>query len=179
MNLWQVIDMLAIGWRSVAIEGSFSLEQTSQRINALTEEPHEETETPRLMALVEKNAVTVWYEEQRATRVTMMRGSNYRLPRCVFRGFLADVAGCARLTGTFGVSWAMRILGFVVALQVAAYIAFWAAGRPSDWDLSGLIGPLLALPVIFVGLSLVARISAADDVPLILRNLQYALRGDE
>ena len=134
---------------------------------------------PRLVTTASADGIEAGYEAQQKPRLWGSKPGlleSLAVPRPVFRGMLSDAIDETTLNGSFGVGWQARIAGLVSVVEVLAFVFAWAAGRPLD--LTGIVGIAPIIPLVFVILSVITRINAMDDIPLLQKNLIYALDGE-
>lgn len=173
MNLWGIVDLVVVGWKPLAIDGTFSRDETVARLRDLN---HDSSTTAfPLTALVDGDSVVAYYQAKPEASAVSSSGNTgiVHFLRPIFRGRLTTADG-VRLSGAFSAGWIVRWLG-LAAIVVALFM------------LLGSIAPALAavgyrfwgVLLVFVGACIATRINGGDDMRLIANNLTYALRGDD
>lgn len=173
MNPWLLVDFLIIGWHPVSIDGVFAFDLTRQRLLGLNNDSAN-TAFP-LKASFDDDLIEVAYvSDPLSSEMSAPYHSGIlHFIRPVFRGRLLSHDG-VKLVGEFGGGWLVRLLGFT-AIVIAALM-----GLDFVNPAVGQIGlRLWGLPLVFIAACIVTRINGADDMRLILNNLNYALRGDD
>jgi len=179
MDPWRIVDILGFGSHSLLIEGTLRLEEARNHIATLAQRVVVVVEqVPRLVVSLVGDHVEAVYQVAPA-QAHPARGEFFRLwsaletARPVFRGRLSEGLDGARLAGWFGLDWVMRILGALSIVIVAFMSGAWLA----RFDV-GYLAWAWAVPIIFFVVSWFCRQNGADDMRLIHKNLEYALRGD-
>lgn len=173
MTFWQLLDVVIVGWTPIAIDGSFTPEETVARIRDLNSDSP--TTAFPLTALVDGDNVIAYYQPKPEASAVSGSGSSgiVHFLRPIFRGRLASGSG-VRLSGAFGAGWIVRWLGVVAA--AVAVLMLLDSVAPS---LAAIAIRFWAVPLVFIGVCFATRMNAGDDMRLIVNNLTYALRGDE
>ena len=70
VTFWQLVDIVAVGWQPVSIDGLYSFAETQQRVKTLTQPPTADPEFPVLMAAAKEDRIEVSFQIPFTTRRT-------------------------------------------------------------------------------------------------------------
>jgi hypothetical protein len=172
---WQLLDMIALGNRTLALTAPIPLSQAVARLGALAESEPSDPDMPFLTLKVNGNRVEAEYSMPQNASSSPFDYENVGIlgmVRPVYRGYLSGDEDGVQLQGWFGVNDVTRFFGFVSAVLVVALILAGVLHVPLGIGIVAWI-----VPAVFIALCLITRANG-DDLDYIAKNLEYALQGD-
>ena len=172
MTLWQMMDVLAMGWNPLRLQGSLPIDEARHNIESLDEGDADDEGGSHLRTRVSGESVQAWYESWPVAAPVWDRTANQMvwLPRPVFYGRLRANGGSTTLDGTFGARWDVRVAGLVTCV-----IAVILVGAAFLHDSLGALDAFAFVPVAFIVLSLFERAAAPYDIANLTADLNHAL----
>lgn len=176
MDLWHLLDVIALGPSLLTVDGTLSLEEARQRLLVMAGPQVIIASVPRLVVSLRDDRVEASYSVASSVAESkfLTAWSAMETVRPVFRGRLSmGPDGRARLSGWFGLEPLVRILG---ALSVLIGVVLITAGFihvPIGWGAFAWV-----IPFVFLLAVLFCRANSDDDIRLIRVNLQHALNAD-